>query len=169
VETILKALLPQKVIDEARSDPKKTYTLTSRWNHTLEVLSKLKRAFQIEFDAETYPEWLRPGSKSRKKSGYFDTLLAAKITIHPPPPIPELLATKAEFRLVEPRLKKAPKPKLTTSNEIKEARAAQGWSQAQLAGWLGVSQRYVSMLECGKRTLTPELESQICRLLSISD
>jgi DNA-binding XRE family transcriptional regulator len=169
VETILKALLPQKVIDEARSDPKKTYTLTSRWNHTLEVLSKLKRAFQIEFDAETYPEWLRPGSKSRKKSGYFDTLLAAKITIHPPPPIPELLASKAEFRLFQPRLKKAPKPKLTTSNEIKEARAAKGWSQAQLAGWLGVSQRYVSLLECGKRTLTPELESKICRLLSISD
>ncbi|MEG3863997.1 helix-turn-helix domain-containing protein [Microcoleus sp. herbarium12] len=109
------------------------------WNHTLEVLLKLQRAFQIEFDQETYPEWLRPGSKCRKKPGYFDTLLAAKITIHPPAPIPKLLASKAELKQVQPRLKEAPKPKLT-SNEIKEARTAKGWTQAQLAGWLGVSQ-----------------------------
>jgi DNA-binding XRE family transcriptional regulator len=138
------------------------------WNHTLEVLLKLQRAFQIEFDQETYPEWLRPGSKYRKKRGYFDTLLAAKITIHPPAPIPQLLASKAELKQVQPRLKEAPKPKLT-SNEIKEARTAKGWTQAQLAGWLGVSQRYVSMLERGERIPAPELESQIWHLLSISD
>lgn len=169
VETILKALLPQQVIDEARSDPKKTYTLMNRWNHSLEVLLGLKIAFQIEFDPETYPDWLRPGCKSRKKSGYFDTLLAAKITIHPPPPIRELLATKASLRQIQPCPKKAPQPKLITSNDIKEARAAKGWSQAQLAGWLGRSQRYISMLERGERTLTPEVESQIRHLLSISD
>lgn len=168
VENILKALLPQAVIDLARFDRKKTYTLVNRWNHTLEVLLKLKRAFQIEFDPETYPEWLRPGSESRKKPGYFDTLLAAKITIHPPPPIPELLAAKAELKPARPRLKKAPKPQPITSNEIKEARAAKGWSQEQLAGWLGVSQRYVSMLECGQRILKPELESKILHLLSLS-
>ena len=68
--------------------------------------------------------------------------MAALITIHPPAPIPQLLATKAELKQVQPRLKEAPKPKLT-SNEIKEARTAKGWTQAQLAGWLGVSQRYV--------------------------
>jgi len=168
VETLLKALLCQTVIDIARSNPRKTYTLMNSWNHALEVLLKLQRAFQIEFDQETYPEWLRPGSKYRKKRGYFDTLLAAKITIHPPAPIPQLLATKAELKQVQPRLKQALKPKLT-SNEIKEARTAKGWTQAQLAGWLGVSQRYVSMLERGERIPAPELESQIWHLLSISD
>lgn len=94
--------------------------------------------------------------------------MAAKITIHPPPPIPELLAAKAELKPARPRLKKAPKPQPITSNEIKEARAAKGWSQEQLAGWLGVSQRYVSMLECGERVLKPELESKILHLLSLS-
>lgn len=168
VETLLKALLPQTVIDVARFDRRKTYTLMSSWNRSLEVLLKLKRGFQIEFDQETYPEWLRPGSKSRKKPRYFDTLLAAKITIHPPAPIPELLASKASFKQLGPCLKEAPKPK-RTSNEIREARAAKGWSQAQLAGWLGVSQRYVSMLEHGERIPAPELESQIWDLLSISE
>ncbi|MCC3588891.1 helix-turn-helix transcriptional regulator, partial [Microcoleus sp. PH2017_30_WIL_O_A] len=168
VETLLKALLPETAIDLARSDRKQTYKMTKNWNRTLEVLLKLKRGFQIEFDEETYPEWLRPGSKSRKKSGYFDTLLAAKITIHPPAPIPKLLATKAELKQVQPRLKASPKPKLT-SNEIKEARVAKGWSQAQLAGWLGMSQRYVSMLERGERIPAPELESRIWHLLIISD
>lgn len=167
VKTLLKALLSQTVIDIARSDRRKTYTLMNSWNHTLEVLLKLQRAFQIEFDQETYPEWPRPGSKYRKKPGYFDTLLAAKITIHPPAPIPQLLASKAELKQLGPRLKEAPKPKLT-SNEIKEARTAKGWTQAQLAGWLGVSQRYVSMLEHGERILAPEMESQIWHLLSIS-
>jgi DNA-binding transcriptional regulator YiaG len=168
VETLLQALLPQTVIDLARSDRKQTYKLTNNWNRTLEVLLKLKRGFQIEFDQDTYPEWLRPGSKSRKKSGYFDTLLAAKITIHPPAPIPKLLATKAELKQVQPRLKASPKPKLT-SNEIKEARVAKGWSQAQLAGWLGMSQRYVSMLERGERIPAPEVESRIWHLLITSE
>ncbi len=168
METLLKALLPQTVIDAARFDRRKTYTLMSSWNRSLEVLLKLKRAFQIEFDQETYPEWLRPGSKSRKKPGYFDTLLSAKITIHPPAPIPELLASKADLKQLGPCLKEAPKPK-RTSNEITEPRAAKGWSQAQLAGWLGVSQRYVSMLEHGERIPAPELESQIWHLLSISE
>ena len=58
VETLLKALLCQTVIDIARSDRRKAYTLMNSWNHTLEVLLKLQRAFQIEFDQETYPEWL---------------------------------------------------------------------------------------------------------------
>jgi len=89
----------------------------SSWNRSLEVLLKLKRGFQIEFDQETYPEWLRPGSKSRKKPGYFDTLLSAKITIHPPAPIPELLASKADIKQLGPYLKEAPKPK-RTSNEL---------------------------------------------------
>ena len=168
VQTLLEALLPQTIIDAARSERRKAHTLTNSWNHALEVLLGLERAFQIEFDSETYPEWLRPNSSSRKARGYFDKLLAAKITIHPPAPIPTLLATKIEPKQIQPRLNAAPKPKLT-SNHIREARAAKGWSQARLAGWLGVSQRYVSMLERGQRVPTPELESQIWQLLSTSE
>lgn len=168
VQTLLEALLPQTIIDAARSERRKAHTLTNSWNHALEVLLGLERAFQIEFDAETYPEWLRPNSSGRKARGYFDKLLAAKITIHPPAPIPTLLATKIEPKQIQPRLNAAPKPKLT-SNHIRKARAAKGWSQAQLAGWLGVSQYYISMLERGKRIPTPELEAKIWQLLSIPE
>lgn len=168
VQTLLEALLPQTVINAARSDRRKAYILTNSWNRALEVLWGLRRSFKIEFDPETYAEWLRPGSSARKPRGYFDKLLAAKITIHPPAPIPELLATKTEPKQIQPRQKATPKRQLT-SNQIREARATKNWSQAQLAGWLGVSQRYVSMLERGERIPTPELESQIWQLLKIRE
>lgn len=175
VQTLLEALLPKTVINEALDSSDKARKLTNRWNHALEVLSGLKRAFQIEFDSATYPENLRPSSKARKPRGYFEQLLAAKITIHPPAPIPELLAASTQPRQVQP--KSTPSPKtvkettaLTTTitgTQIKKARKAFGWSQAKLAGLLGVSQRYISMFERGERTPNSKQLSKIKKLLDI--
>ncbi len=175
VQTLLEALLPKTDINEALEDRDKARKLTNRWNHALEVLSELKRAFQIEFDPATYPEELRPKSQSRKPRGYFEKLLAAKITIHPPTPIPELLAAKTQLRQVKPKFdpppktRKEPAEKTTnlTGNQIKNARKAKGWSQAKLAGLLGVSQRYISMFERGDRTPNSKQFSQIQKLLNI--
>jgi hypothetical protein len=109
----LEALLPQTVIDEARSDYDKARKLTNRWNHALAALMELRQAFQVEFDPKTYPEELRPSSKARKPRGYFERLLAAKITIHPPAPIPELLATKTKPKSTQPKLKHSKRIELT--------------------------------------------------------
>lgn len=153
----------------------KARKLTNRWNHALEVLSGLKRAFQIEFDLNSYPKELRPNSKARKPRGYFEQLLAAKITIHPPAPIPELLVAKTQPKLVEPKLTPLPKTvkepttRVTTltGTQIKNARKAKSWSQAKLAGLLGVSQRYISMFERGERTPNSQQFSKIKKLLDI--
>jgi hypothetical protein len=140
VQTLLEVLLPKTIINEALENRDKAYKLTNRWNHALEVLSELKRSFQIEFDPDTYPEELRPSSKIRKPRGYFEQLLAAKITIHPPDPIPELLATKTQPKQVQFKSDSSPKnvKELTaqtttvTGTQIKDARKAKGWSQGHL-------------------------------------
>jgi DNA-binding transcriptional regulator YiaG len=175
VKNLLEALLPQTVIDEARCNRDKAYKLANRWNHALAALMELSQAFQVEFDPKTYPEDLRPGSKARKPRGYFEQLLAAKITIHPPAPIPGLLTTKTKPEPTQPKLKSARRTTSSptsqraklTGDQIRNARNAKSWSQATLAGWLGVSQRYVSMIERGDRIPTPEQESNIRQVLNI--
>ena len=180
VQTLLEALLPKTVVNEASENRDKAYKLTKRWNYALKVLSELKRAFLIEFDPVTYPRELRPNSEARKPRGYFEQLLAAKITIHPPAPIPELLAGKNQPRQIEPRqikpkidppLKTVKEPTAQTSSltatQIKKARKEKGWSQAKLAGLLGVSQRYISMFERGERTPSSKQLSSIKILLDI--
>jgi DNA-binding XRE family transcriptional regulator len=175
VQTLLEVLLPKTVINEALENRDKAYKLTKRWNHALEVLSELKRAFQIEFDPTTYPEELRPNSKMRKPRGYFEQLLAAKITIHPPAPIPELLAAKTQPRQVKPKIDpplknvKEPTAQTTTltGTQIKNARKTKGWSQEQLAGFLGVSQNLISLIERDKRLINKKLRMKIGKLLEI--
>jgi DNA-binding transcriptional regulator YiaG len=175
VETLLEALLPKTIIDAAKGNRDQARKLTKRWNHALAVLLGLNRAFQIEFDPQTYPDALRPDSQARKPRGYFEQLLAAKITIHPPAPIPTLLATQAQSHSAKPKAK--PKRRATnsptakqsdlTGPQIRKARKSKGWSQAKLAGLLGISQRYVSMFERGDRLPSSRQESQLRKLLDI--
>lgn len=168
VKNLLEALLPQTVIDEARSDYDKARKLTNRWNHALAALMELRQAFLVEFDPKTYPEDLRPGSKARKPRGYFEQLLAAKITIHPPTPIPALLATQTKPKSTQPKLKHSKRIELT-GTQLRNARKAKGWSQAKLAGWLGVTQAFISQVEKGDRILSAEMETKLKKLLDIQD
>ena len=179
VQTLLEALLPKTLINEALENRDKAYKLTNRWNHALEVLLDLNRAFQIEFDPATYPKELRPDSKARKPRGYFEQLLAAKITIHPPAPIPELLAAKTPPRqvkpIIDPPLKTVKKPTAQTTaqtttltgTQIQNARKAKGWSQGKLAGFLGVSQNLISLIERDERSINKKLRTKIGKLLEI--
>lgn len=116
-----------------------------------------------------------PNSKIRKPRGYFEQLLAAKITIHPPAPIPELIAAKVQPKLIKqkntPSPKNAKEPVVQntelTGIQIKDARKLKGWSQGQLAGFLGVSQNLVSLIERDKRAISKKLRRKIGKLLEI--
>ncbi len=170
VETLLKALLPHTVIDKARSDKRKGYDLRQRWDNALKLLQELK--WQIQFD-ESYPEWLQPGSqegrpKEARKMKIIEWLLQAKLTINPPAPIPELLAANVKR---QPKTRKRIPTRTTglTSDQIRKARNAKGWSQRQLAGWLGVSQSLIKMWEKGKRTPSPEMETKLRQLLEVQE
>lgn len=172
VETLLKHLLPHTVIDTARSDKRKGYDLKQRWDNALKLLMNLR--WQIQFD-ESYPEWLQPGSKVKKPNGarkmkIIEWLLQAKITIHPPEPIPDLLATKVKPKPKAKNQKRvsAARTRLT-SDQIRKGRNAKGWSQRKLAGWLGVSDVLIGYWEKGKRTPSEEMEKKLRELLQIED
>jgi DNA-binding transcriptional regulator YiaG len=172
VETLLKHLLPHAKIDTARSDTRRGYDLKQRWDNALKLLQTLN--WQIQFD-ESYPEWLQPGNKLKKpadarKMKIIEWLLQAKITIHPPEPIPELLATKVKPKLPSSKQKK----KITamtgiTSDQIRKGRNAKGWSQRKLAGWLGVSNALIGYWEKGKRTPSEEMEIKLRDFLEFED
>lgn len=168
VVTLLEAMLPHTLIDAARSDKRKAYDLKQRWDNALKLLLQLK--WQIEFD-ESYPEWLQPGSKAPKpedsrKVKIIDRLLQAKLTINPPEPIPELLTVKVESKPKTQKLQPATATKLT-SDQIRKAREAKGWSQRKLAGWLGVSDVLVGYWEKGKRTPSGDMEIKLREILQI--
>ncbi|MEL6911515.1 MAG: helix-turn-helix transcriptional regulator [Cyanobacteria bacterium J06598_4] len=170
VETLLKHLLPHAKIDKARIDTRRGYDLKQRWDNALKLLKKL--SWQIQFD-ESYPLWLQPGCKLKKpadarKMKIIEWLLQAKITIHPPQPIPELLASKTKPK------QKAQKPKRIsatgiTCDQIRKGRNAKGWSQRKLAGWLGVTQTLVGYWEKGKRTPSEAMEIKLRQILEIID
>ncbi|MBV6627441.1 MAG: helix-turn-helix transcriptional regulator [Rivularia sp. (in: Bacteria)] len=168
---LLETAFPKTVIDKARSDFRRAYDLKQRWDSAIKLLLKL--GWQVVFDPETYPEWLKPDSKDKKPKGYLAKLLDAKLTIKPPAPIPELIASKSKPKR-KPLQSKAkvtspPQNTCVTSSQIREARTAKGWAQAKLAGFLGVSQKLISLIERGERTLNPELAAQIQTLLDIQD
>ena len=170
VETLLSNLLPHTIIDTARSDKRKGYDLKQRWDNALKLLLNLK--WQILFD-ESYPKWLQPGSKEKKpndagKMKIIEWLLQAKITIKPPEPIPELLSAKVKPKQKAQKRIQAITTRLT-SDQIRKARNAKGWSQRKLAGWLGVTQTLVGYWEKGKRTPSEEMEIKLRQLLEIAD
>lgn len=181
VQELLEIAFAKPIIDKARLDRRRAYDLKQHWDSAIKLLLKL--GWQIAFDLETYPEELRPDFKDKKPKGYLDKLLDAKLTIKPPSPIPKLIASKA--KLTSERLQSKVKPKVEqlqptakptqeqhislTSSQVKEARIAKGWSQAKLAGFLGVSQNLISLIERGERSFNPQLATQIQTLLGIQD
>ncbi len=167
VEELLEIALPKPAISKARTDYRKAYDLKQCWDSALILLDKLN--WQIEFDSLTYPEELRPESQQKNPKGYLDTLLNAYICIFPPTPIPELLASRRVHK-VKPSPSKTEKLKLASSenltgDQVRKGRKAKGWSQAQLAGFLGVSQNLISLIERGERPITKKLNKKICKLL----
>jgi DNA-binding XRE family transcriptional regulator len=166
---LLEIAFPSSVIEQARLDRRKAYDLKQRWNGAITLLLKL--GWQIVFDPETYPELLRPNSKNNKPRGYLEKLLCAKLTIKPPAPIPELIASKTKSETKRLQAKKNPisPPAYVslTGSQVREARIAKKWTQAKLAGFLSVSQKFISLIERGERTINPEIAAQIQTLLKI--
>lgn len=164
VLTLLEVILPKPEIDSARSAHRKAYKLKQNWNSALKLLMTL--GWQIEFDPETYPEKLQPGNKEKNPKGYLDRWLAAKIIILQPEPIPILVASKVKPQQLKPA---SPKPVPITGASVRKAREGKGWNQRKLAGWLGVSQSLIAQIELAQRTVSPELEAKLLKLLNVPD
>lgn len=170
VISLLEEVLPQQELDQALANKYRARDLKKRWNKALDLLMSL--GWRIEFDPETYPDWLQPGGRETRpqdwrKMRVIERLLQAKLTIKPPHPIPDLLE-----KIKEPKRPKAIPPAATvveslTGEIMKTARQAQGWSRKELSGFLGVSADYIGKLERGDRFITPDLEAKLRKLLHL--
>jgi DNA-binding transcriptional regulator YiaG len=168
VGSLLEEVLVKSDIERALQDKYKARDLRNRWNSALKLLMSL--GWQIEFDPETYPDWLRPDSNAPKSEDWrkirvIDRLLQAKVTIKPPHPIPVLLEKIKEPKKQKP-LEVAPSAELT-GEEIQQARETQNWSRKELGGFLNLSADYIGKLERGDRTITPDLEAKLRKLLHL--
>lgn len=166
ISTLLEEMLAQTVIEAAYCDKRKAYDLKQRWDSALKTLISLR--WQIEFDDQSYPEWIRPGYEAEKPEGWrkfkiIDRLLEAKITIKPPAPIPNLIAAGTRSPKTTLRLTTVP----LTGEQIREGRQAKGWSQRKLAGWIGVSDVLIGYWEKGKRIPSSEMEIKLRGILQI--
>ena len=106
---LLEEAIPKTEINLAIDDKYKSRDLRRRWDKALTLLEEL--GWEIEYDPETYPEWIRPNSDAPKPNSWrkvkvIERLLQAKLNIRPPHPIPVLL----------PKLKE-PKPQKALSSE----------------------------------------------------
>ena len=54
-----------------------------------------------------------------------------------------------------------------TGDELKNARKASAWTQAQAAARLGVTQAYLSMVERGERAVSSELASKAVEVFDV--
>jgi hypothetical protein len=169
VISLLEEVLPKAEIEKALQDKHKARDLKNRWNKALQLLTSL--GWQILFDPESYPEWIRPDSTAPKPDDWrkvkvIERLLQAKLTIMPPHPIPGLLS-----RIKDPKkpkqLEAAPPPPELTGSDIRQGRENRKWSRKELGGFLNLSADYIGKLERGDRVITPELESQLRKLLHI--
>ncbi|NJN31679.1 MAG: helix-turn-helix transcriptional regulator [Synechococcales cyanobacterium RM1_1_8] len=170
VAGLLEEVLAKPAIHHARIDKYGARDLRKRWDKALILLQSL--GWEIEFDPETYPEWIRPDSKAEKPQNWrkvklIERLLNAKLTIKPPNPIPALLSQIKGRSSPQKQISAAPIPEQLTGDSIKAGRKQRGWTRKELAGFLGLSADYIGKLERGDRPLTDEIEGRLKTLLAL--
>jgi DNA-binding transcriptional regulator YiaG len=181
VKTLLEAVLPEIVVQEARRSSEKARSLFDRWNHALKLLLELgwyPENYSPELDAsldktpmfytKPYPEWLDPCHKLRKPKGWIELWLEQKLVIKPPNPIPQRMEAFAQPK--QARQRKLEANALTrklTGSDVKIVRKARKWTQAKLAGTLKVHQSLIAKIESGDRPISPELEISLRRVLDL--
>ena len=194
VKTLLEAVIPEAMIQEARQNSEKARGLFSRWNHALKLLASLgwqpadaetpdptepsvllqtldspepaNHAQQSRvFYTRPYPEWLASESKSKKPRGWIDLWLEHKLMIKPPHPIPERMDSLMNHRKASVKPLKTSAP--LTGADVKAARKERRWTQAKLAGTLKVHQSLIAKIESGDRPIRADLETDLRRILDL--
>ncbi|WP_373479209.1 helix-turn-helix domain-containing protein [Geminocystis sp.] len=142
-------------IEKAKNCKVTRSQLKTYWDNILNTLKNV--GFTVNFDPETYPEWLRPDSQAKNKRGYFDILLQARVSITPPTP------TYLRERKTNPKLIQ----KTITGTDIKKARESAGLSLAKVADYLKIHRSTLSKKESGDRILKQDEAKEILKVISI--
>ena len=165
VQTLLEAVEPATLLHHAAQDRRRRYAMKRRWDQALLTLHE--HGWQLTFDDTTYPmalrpDWARPEMPSphlhQLPAGYWRLLLAARITLTPPEPIPHLLAAGIAPAA---RAARPPLPPVFSGDRMRHLRETRSWSQRDLAKLLDKSQTWVALVEKGQRTIQSEDQLQL--------
>lgn len=179
VGTLLERLEPKELQEKIQNSKQRRNALITQWDNALLTLHEL--GWQIEFDAETYPECIRPewslvdaSAQSRTRPrNWLSLWLRAIVTIKPTVLIQEKLGA---VRSSSAKEKSAPlasvdesleRRKVITGAELLAALDAKGWSRAQLAKTLGVDRSLITRWVKGERTINVKHQNQIQELLEV--
>lgn len=178
VGTLLERLEPKELMETVQNNKQRRNTLITQWDNALLTLHEL--GWQIEFDATTYPECIRPEwsltnepeQLRTRPRNWLSTWLKAIVTIKPTVLIQEKLgAVRASSRqkaeplaLVDDTLERS---KVITGAELAAALDVKGWSKAQLAKNLGIDRSLITRWVNGERAIQPKHQNQIQALLEI--
>lgn len=175
VGTLLERLEPKELMETVQNSKQRRNTLITQWDNALLTLHEL--GWQIEFDAATYPECIRPewsladisDQLRTRPRNWLVTWLKAIVTIKPTVLIQEKLGAARSA-------KQKSEPLALVDNALERVRAfsgadllaaldAKGWSKAQLAKTLGVDRSLVTRWVKGERVIQPRHQTQIQALL----
>jgi hypothetical protein len=176
VGTLLERLEPKELIAAIQTSKQRRNALITQLDNALLTLHEL--GWQIEFDAETYPDCIRPDwsvnddsdqTRTRPRN-WLATWLKAIVTIKPTTLIQEKLgsgrSTKTERNLEYLGSgENSDRSRPMTGMELLTALEAKNWSKAKLAKELGVDRSLITRWIKGERVIQPKHHLQIQRLL----
>ena len=176
VGTLLERLEPKELMETVQNSKQRRNTLITQWDNALLTLHEL--GWQIDFDAATYPECIRPDwslinepeQLRTRPRNWLSVWLKAIVTIKPTVLIQEKLgaARSSSKQRSEPLAlsdDSLERLKVVTGAELLLALDAKGWSKAHLAKTLGVDRSLITRWVKGERVIQPKHQNQIQALL----
>jgi len=155
VQTLMEVAYGAQKVQEARGSSELRKKLARGWDEDLLTLSE--HGWEIIFDFQSYPEEIQPAGFGRgshlRPRGFFEKLLTAWVWINPPIDMSSNTVPTLEKNGLS--LEDEP-PQLLNGNQVKQLRAARGWSQRKLALLAGISQGLVCLIEKNARPISPE-------------
>lgn len=180
VRELLEIAIPKAKIELACQGKEQKYKLKLKWDRAIAKLIEL--GWEIEFDTETYPEEIQPGSDVRNQRGYIERLLNAKIYIKSMfpqradvscqlpnllmPELPPLIGSQPTFKPIPVQVPVAIED--IPNFNIRAAREAKKLTQRELAVAVGVSQSLVAQWERGARSIDDKHLIKLKQILDVS-
>jgi len=180
VRELLEIAIPKAKIELACQGKEQKYKLKLKWDRAIAKLIEL--GWEIEFDTETYPEEIQPGSDVRNQRGYIELLLNAKIYIKSMfpqradvscqlpnllmPELPPLIGSQPTFKPIPVQVPVAVED--IPNFNIRAAREAKKLTQRELAVAVGVSQSLVAQWERGARSIDDKHLIKLKQILDVS-
>jgi DNA-binding XRE family transcriptional regulator len=170
VKTLMEIAYGSQKVEAARSNNRLRNKLANTWDEDLLILHE--KGWQLQFHAETYHLEIRPpafgrGDRPRPYS-FFEQLLSAQIWIGTPETFNQTMLTLDEGSHSTSDQSIPNKIKndcITNGLDVKALRTKNRWTQRQLASLTGISQTLIHLIEKNQRSITPENQEILERVL----